>query len=124
MIKGYIATRTFKGTCTSELFEEFIIKQVLPKYTLYPGPWSVIIINNASVYYSHLERIKEVTRHHGVWVHFLPLYSPDFNLIKESFSDLKAYIRCYYHQEISKFDDYQSFLEWVVRKVSTRVEAR
>jgi transposase len=106
IINGYIESRTFRGTYTGEIFEEFIIEQVLPKCTLYLGPQLVIVIDNASVHYSYLERIKEVARRCGVWVCFLPPYSPNFNLIKESFGDLKAYIRRYYRREISKFDNY------------------
>jgi transposase len=123
-IDGYIASRTFKGTCTGDIFEEFIIEQVLPKTTPYPGPRSVLIMNNASVHHSNIRRIKEVARRHGVWIRFLPPYSPDFNPIEESFGDLKAYIRRYYRREHRKFDDYQSFLEWAVRKVGTGVGAR
>jgi transposase len=122
-INGYIISRTFKGTCTGDIFEEFIIEQVLPKTIPYPGPWSVLIMDNISVHYSNIRRIKEVARHHGVWIRFLPLYSPDFNPIEESFGNLKAYIRRYYYREYRKFDNYQSFLEWAVRKVDTGVGA-
>ena len=92
IIEGYITSITFKGTCTSNIFEEFIIKHLLLICSLYPGPRSIIVIDNASVYYSNRVKIKEVARRRGIWVRFLLLYSLDFNLIEESFSDLKAYI--------------------------------
>ena len=92
IIDGYVICRTFQGTCTGEIFKEFIIKQVLPICTPYPGPRSVIIIDNASIHYSQINRLKETARRYSVWIRFLPPYSPDFNPIKESFSDLKAFI--------------------------------
>jgi transposase len=118
-IEGYITARTFKGTCTGDIFEEFIIEQVLPLCNEYPGPRSVIVLDNASVHHSNKVRILEVARRRGVWVRFLPPYSPDFNPIEESFGDLKAYIRRYYRTQFHKFHDYQAFLEWAIRKVGT-----
>jgi len=122
-IDGYIAALTFKGTCTGELFEDFIVEHVLPKCTPYPGPRSVIIMDNASIHYSQIERLEETARRHGVWIRFLPPYSPDFNPIEESFCDLKAYIRRHYRRKKHEFNDYQSFLEWAVRKVGTGTDA-
>jgi transposase len=105
-IKGYIASRTFKGTCTGDIFEDFIIEQVLPICNAYPARRSVIIMDNASVHYSNKIKILEVARRRGVLVRFLPPYSPDFNPIEESFGDLKAYIRRYYRREHVNFPDY------------------
>ena len=33
----------------------------------------------------------------GMWLEFLPAYSPDFNPIEPAFSAIKAYIRWHYH---------------------------
>jgi hypothetical protein len=52
-IKGYITAITFYGTYTGQIFENFIIKQLLPLYNPYPSPRLVIIINNALIYYSN-----------------------------------------------------------------------
>ncbi|PMD22311.1 hypothetical protein NA56DRAFT_719073, partial [Hyaloscypha hepaticicola] len=62
MINGYITSRTFKGTCTGEIFEDFIIDELLPLYNLYPGSRSVIIIDNASVHYAIQDRVVEIAR--------------------------------------------------------------
>jgi transposase len=91
-IEGYITATTFYGTCTGQIFENFIIEQLLPLCNPYPGPRSVIIMDNASVHHSNQDRIIETARRRGVWIRFLPPYSPDFNPIEESFGDLKAYI--------------------------------
>jgi transposase len=52
-------------------------------------------------------------------VRFLPLYSPDFNPIKESFIDLKAWIRRHYHCERRKYETYYGFLAWAIKAVGT-----
>jgi transposase len=84
-IEGYITARTFKGTCTGDIFEEFIIEQVLPICNAYPAPRSVVVLDNASVHHSNKASILEVARRRGVLIRFLPPYSPDFNPIEESF---------------------------------------
>jgi hypothetical protein len=48
---------TFYGTLTGDLFEEFIIDQLLPLYNVYLGPRSIIVIDNALVYYKNKENI-------------------------------------------------------------------
>ncbi len=64
--KGYIASRKFIGTYTGDIFEEFIIEQVLLICNLYPNPRSIIIMDNASVHHSNKEKIVEVARQRGV----------------------------------------------------------
>jgi transposase len=89
-INGYIKALVFNGICDRDIFEGFIINQVVPLCNPYLGPRLIIILDNALVYYINRQNIKDVYRRHSVLVRFLPLYSPDFNLIKESFIDLKA----------------------------------
>jgi hypothetical protein len=57
IIEGYITAMTFYGTLTGDLFEEFIIDQLLPLYNVYLGPRSIIVIDNALVYYKNKENI-------------------------------------------------------------------
>jgi transposase len=118
-INGYINTLVFDGICNADIFEDFVINKVLPLCNPYPNPRSVIILDNASVHYSNRQNIKEVCRRHGVLVRFLLLYSPDFNPIKESFTDLKAWIRRYYHRERRKYETYHGFLAWAIQAVGT-----
>jgi transposase len=118
-IDGYIKSVTFYGTCTADIFEDFIIDDLLPLCNPYPGPRSVIIMDNASVHQSRQYRIVNACRRRGVWVRFLPPYSPDFNPIEESFGDLKAFIRRYYRRERPNHTNYQGFLEWAIREVGT-----
>jgi transposase len=109
-INRYINALVFDGTCNVDIFEDFVIDKVLPLCNLYLNPRLVIILDNALVYYSNRQNIKEVYRRHRVLVRFLPLYSPDFNPIEESFTDLKAWIRRYYHCEPRKYETYHGFL--------------
>jgi len=122
-IEGYITAKTFYGTCTGEIFEDFIIDQLLPLCNPYPGPRSIIVMDNASVHHYSRDCIVKVARRQGVWILFLPPYSPDFNPIEESFGDLKAFIRRTYRRERSQHRTYQDYLEWAVRKVGTGVVA-
>ncbi len=122
-VEGYITSVTFEGTCTGDIFEDFIIDQLLPLCNPYPGPRSVIIMDNASVHQSCQQVIVTACRNRGVWVRFLPPYSPDFNPIEESFSDLKSFIRRHYRRERPNHYKYQDFLEWAIREVGTGASA-
>ncbi|OCK88499.1 uncharacterized protein K441DRAFT_588528, partial [Cenococcum geophilum 1.58] len=61
---------------------------VLPYYTLYLRPRSILILDNALIY--KLAQIRSLYKEHGVLLIFLPLYLLDYNLIKAMFKDLKA----------------------------------
>ena len=79
--------------------------------TLYPGPRSIIVLNNASIY--KLARLQELYEHSGVILEFLPPYSPDFNPIEAIFKDLKAWIKRNYILA-SKFKSFNNFLEFTI----------
>jgi len=82
----------------------------MPLTTPYPGPLSVLVMDNARIH--HGEGILELTECFGqstLWCHFgksnldpgvrvifLPPYSPDLNLIEEAISKIKAFIRWNY----------------------------
>jgi transposase len=119
-IDGYIAAKTFSGTCNGEIFRDFIIDDLLPLCNPYPHPRSVIVMDNASVHYTFRAEIEEACTETGVILKFLPPYSPDFNPIEESFSVLKAFIRRHYRREIGQFKDYQSFLGWCLQEVGMK----
>jgi transposase len=118
-INRYIKALVFDGTYNGDIFKGFIIDQVVPLYNPYPGPRLVIILDNASVYYINQQNIEDVYRRHSVLVRFLSPYSPDFNPIKESFTDLKAWIRRHYHRERRKYKTYHGFLAWAIKAVGT-----
>jgi transposase len=110
---------TFMGTLIGAIFESFIIEQLLPFCNPFPAPRSVIIMDNASVYYESQDRIIKAYRYRNVWIYWLPLYLPDFNPIKESFGNMKAYIYCIYRKEYGRYSNYREYIKLVVRKVGT-----
>ena len=57
----------------------------------YPGPNSVIILDNARIY--HDENLIEFLQAFGICVEFLPPYSPDLNPIETAFSVIKSYLK-------------------------------
>jgi transposase len=83
----------------------------MPKTTPYPGPNSVVVLDNCWIHHSEaVHQLIEVDC--GMWfcsyfqlstqlldtllvckLLFLPPYSPDFNPIEEAFSSIKAYLR-------------------------------
>ena len=57
----------------------------------FPGPRSVLVMDNASTHYSPL--VRKLCREAGVVIEYLPPYSPDLSPIEESFSVLKKWMR-------------------------------
>ena len=84
-----------EGWFNKELYYRWILDKLLPYYTYFPGLKSVIIINNTTIYID--PRIKEAIRQYKCEIRYLLPYSPDFNLIKLTFSMLKAWVRRYFH---------------------------
>jgi transposase len=113
-INKYIKALIFDGICDGDIFENFIIDKVVPLCNLYPNPRLVIILDNASVHYKNRQNIEEACRRYVILVRFLPLYSLDFNLIEESFTNLKVWIRRYYYRERRKYETYYGFFVWAI----------
>ncbi|CAB4432731.1 unnamed protein product [Rhizophagus irregularis] len=69
----------------------FFVNQVVPTMNPYPGDNSVIIMDNARIYYNNelVALLKELECH----VVFLPSYSSNFNPIETAFSTIKLWIR-------------------------------
>jgi hypothetical protein len=49
-VDGYIACNIYRGGVTSERFREFVETDVLPLCTPFPGPRSIIIMDNAAIH--------------------------------------------------------------------------
>jgi transposase len=119
-VDGYIARRIYQGAITSELFEDFLQNDVLPKCTPYPGPRSIIIMDNASIH--RTERVQQLCATAGVILEYLPPYSPDFNPIEQSFKVLKAWIKRH-ADEACIFEEFGYFLLFAIEE-SCMVECR
>lgn len=85
-IEGYIAWEILHGSYTQETFNKFVSDKLLPLCSPFPGPRSVLILDNASIHRSLELRIKCAEA--GVLLEFLPPYSPDFNPIEKSFGGM------------------------------------
>jgi transposase len=108
---GYLDWIIFQGSITSELFLEFVQERVLPHCSAYPGPCSVLILDNASIYKSI--ELCQMYKERGVLLKFLLPYSPDFNPIEATFKDLKAWIKRNY-KLAADFKDFGNFLEFAI----------
>jgi len=52
----------------------------LPVMNPFPGPNSILIMDNASIHKSF--KVQEILTTYGVMVIYLPPYSPDFNPVR------------------------------------------
>ena len=89
-LNGYLYHEIHHGSYNTERFNAFV-RRLLRYMTPYPGPRSVLVLDNAPIHRS--DELKEMCRNADVRVLFLPPYSPDFNAIEESFSGMKAWMR-------------------------------
>jgi hypothetical protein len=49
-LNGYIACNIYQGAVNADKFKDFVEYDVLPRCTPFPGPRSIIIMDNASIY--------------------------------------------------------------------------
>jgi len=121
-VEGYIAWEIYHGGYNAERFNAFIRTKLLPRMNPFPGPRSVLIMDNASAHKS--AELVVMCEEAGVHLEFLPAYSPDFNPIEESFAVLKAWIRRNRELVEAFDDDFQSFLELAVEEFMVGKDAR
>ena len=84
--KKHIAVQCYNHTTTANFFEdwfEFGLLGLLPEKTL-------IIMDNAS--FHRKKHLSKIAIRHGVYLLFLPPYSPDFNPIEVSWANLKSWL--------------------------------
>ncbi|KAF9066360.1 hypothetical protein BDP27DRAFT_1200961, partial [Rhodocollybia butyracea] len=62
-LDGMIAATACEGSMTWEKFLQFLEGSVLPLTTPFPGPHSVIVLDNACIH--HGERILELAEEYG-----------------------------------------------------------
>jgi transposase len=105
--EGYLCHMIHQGSITSEIFLEFVEGSLLPLCSAYPGPRSVLILDNARIH--HSDQLQELCKERGILLEFLPPYSPDYNPIKATFKDLKAWLKRNY----TLADDFESFGEFL-----------
>ncbi|KIY45332.1 hypothetical protein FISHEDRAFT_49556, partial [Fistulina hepatica ATCC 64428] len=63
----------------------------IPHMTPFPGPRSVLGMDNAKIH--HGEAITALAERFGIRIEYLPPYLPDFNPIEQAFSKIKVFLR-------------------------------
>lgn len=53
-VDGFISWEIFQGSYTTEKFNEFVRNWVIPHTTPFPGPWSVLIMDNARIHHNEV----------------------------------------------------------------------
>ncbi|KAG8945188.1 hypothetical protein FRC04_001167 [Tulasnella sp. 424] len=86
ILHASIIPRSFTGN-SFRIFVDGLLDEMNP----YPGPNSVIIMDNASIHKG--PGLREMIEERGMRLLYLPPYSPDLNPIEEAFSSIKAWIR-------------------------------
>ncbi|KAI5207242.1 hypothetical protein E4T38_03392 [Aureobasidium subglaciale] len=92
-INGYLPRTTLvvEGAVTQEIFEHWLETAVLPQCEPFPGKRSVVVMDNCSTH--HLKRIIDICSQAGVYLLYLPPYSPHLNPIEQSFHLLKQWLK-------------------------------
>lgn len=113
-IDGYISWEIYQGSIDQERFNSFISKLLLIM-SPWPGPRSVLVMDNHSTH--HSEAIREMCIERGVILLYLPPYSPDLNPIEQSFAQLKAWIKRNRDLAACYGEDYEGFLHCAMQEV-------
>jgi len=109
----------YSQSTNRELFERWLEESLLPKCNRYPAERSVVIMDNAS--FHHGGEIERLFREAGVYLIYLPAYSPDLNPIEEFFGELKQYTRRYYRMyEDTPEMDWKQYLTYCVNEVGKK----
>ena len=82
-----LALEVRKGTMNGDRFFDFLRGELFPKMQPFPGPNSVLLMDNCSIH--HIQPVKELAKQLGIVLLYLPPYSPDCNPLEEAFSYVK-----------------------------------
>lgn len=120
-INGYLEYEIYHGSFNSERFENFV-KKLLRKMNPFPGPRSVLVMDNVATH--HSPYVKEMCDKAGVRIAYLPPYSPDLSPIEESFSVLKAWMRRNRDLAQPLMGFYELFLHLAIAQCDFKRDAR
>src|SRR6266536_47163 len=105
IVLGYLLYYVIKeGYFNLEIFLEWLEDYFLLFCNSYPGPNSVIVLDNVGVH--TLLTVEIAIRRRGCLVRYLPLYSPDYSPIELSFSVLKAWVRRHFYDVWPRFNSF------------------
>jgi len=108
--EGIIAAKVVEGSFRHDTFLEYLRDDVLPMTNPFPGPRSVIVLDNARIH--HSQAIEDLVRNYGCRIEYLPPYSPDYNPIEQAFSVIKAHLRrngfSFFASDLCYYEMYQA----------------
>ncbi|KAF7345996.1 Tc1-mariner class transposase [Mycena venus] len=91
-LDGTVAHDIVEGAINSTRFIQFLEEHVIPLTNPYPGPRSVLVLDNCSIH--HAEEVRVLVEDQALCkLVFLPPYSPDLNPIEQAFASIKAFLR-------------------------------
>ena len=113
-VDGYLpCTALKKGYFNADEVYEWVVNELLPHCNAFPGPRSVICLDNVSIHCK--ERIRQAVEGKGCLIRYLPPYSPDYNPIELTFSILKAWMRRHFHHYRDAFrGDFGGFIRFAL----------
>jgi len=117
---GLLTRMIYQGSINGPRFLWFLEQKVLPMCTPFPGPRSVLLMDNCSTH--HVYDVERICAEAGVVVEYLPPYFPDFNPIEEFFSKLKCWMKR--HFELAGQMPFQAFLNEAVEACGGEESAR
>nr|GAT48928.1 transposase domain-containing protein [Mycena chlorophos] len=114
---GIAALDIFEGSVTKDRFLGFLEQQIAPILTPFPGPRSVVVLDNCAIH--HDEDVRRIVEEEcGARVIYLPPYSPDLNPIEQAFSAIKAWLRRHEAQAIRP-----DVRPWLIHQATASVTA-
>jgi transposase len=116
-LNGWIDCLIFQSSITGQIFEDWLEQKVLPQCNPYPGPRSVLIMDNASIHKS--DKVQELCNIAGVLREDLPPYCPEFNPIEATFGDIKAWIKKN-HRVAELYHNYGAFLIYAAEQAGRK----
>lgn len=91
--RGLLDYGIIEDTCTSHKLFNFFINSLMHKMNAFPGPRSVLILDNASIH--HYQPFQRVAAFIGIRLVYLPPYSPHLNIIELFFNAFKRSLEKY-----------------------------
>lgn len=88
---GIIQSQVVEGSFDYDLFWSFIFDTLIPSMNAYPGPNSVLVLDNARIHHNVV--MVDRVRLYGIRVEFLPSYSPDLQPIELFFGCMKRHLK-------------------------------
>jgi len=90
-MEGIAAPWVIDGSVDGDRFRWWIEHYLLPKTSRFPGPKSVIVIDNCSTHKN--PEVRAIIQRAGSILIYLPAYSPDYSPIEFAFGIIKKHLQ-------------------------------